>query len=53
MLVILIGAIGGAITEGIIGLFEGAVILAVGYELFRAWIPPRHAEAQPVSAASQ
>lgn len=40
MLVILIGAIGGAITQGIIGLFEGAVILAVGYELFKAWITP-------------
>ena len=40
MLVILIGAIGGAITRGIIGLFEGAVILAVGYELFTAWMAP-------------
>lgn len=38
MLVILIGAIGGAIMEGVIGLFVGAVVLALGYELFMAWL---------------
>ena len=38
MLVILIGAIGGAITAGIIGLFVGAVILAVGYQLLVAFV---------------
>ena len=30
MLVILLGAIGGAVTLGIIGLFVGSVVLAVG-----------------------
>jgi predicted PurR-regulated permease PerM len=40
MLVILIGAIGGAIVEGIMGLFTGAVILALGYELLIAWMAP-------------
>jgi len=40
MLVILIGAIGGAITSGIIGLFLGAVVLALGYELLSAWMAP-------------
>jgi predicted PurR-regulated permease PerM len=40
MLVILIGAIGGAIVEGIMGLFTGAVILALGYEMFIAWLAP-------------
>ncbi|MGI9202832.1 MAG: AI-2E family transporter [Woeseiaceae bacterium] len=40
MLVILLGAIGGAIAEGIPGLFVGAVILAVGYEIFVAWLAP-------------
>jgi predicted PurR-regulated permease PerM len=40
MLVILIGAIGGAITEGIVGLFVGAVVLALGYELFTTWAAP-------------
>lgn len=38
MLVIFMGAIGGFILEGIIGLFVGAVVLAVGYTLFRAWL---------------
>ena len=34
MLVILIGAIGGMIAGGIIGMFVGAVILALAYQLF-------------------
>lgn len=38
MLVILIGAIGGAFTAGIIGLFIGAVVLAVGYQLLIAFL---------------
>ncbi len=38
MLVILIGAIGGMLMSGIIGLFVGAIILALGYELFMAWL---------------
>jgi predicted PurR-regulated permease PerM len=38
MLVILMGAIGGMITSGIVGLFVGAVILALGFTLFQAWI---------------
>ena len=38
MLVILLGAIGGMIMSGIIGLFIGAVILALGYELFMDWL---------------
>ena len=38
MLVILLGALGGFITSGIIGLFVGAVILALGYKLLMAWM---------------
>ncbi len=38
MLVILIGVIGGLVTHGLIGLFIGPVVLAVGYELAVAWI---------------
>lgn len=38
MLVILLGAIGGAISSGIIGLFIGAVVLAVGYKILMAWM---------------
>jgi predicted PurR-regulated permease PerM len=38
MLVIFIGAIGGFLTSGIIGLFVGAIILALGYKLFFLWL---------------
>ena len=38
MLVILLGAVGGMITSGIVGLFIGAVILALGYNLFQVWL---------------
>jgi predicted PurR-regulated permease PerM len=38
MLVILIGAIGGMILMGMIGLFIGAVIFALAYKLFGLWI---------------
>ncbi|WP_144209369.1 AI-2E family transporter [Shewanella donghaensis] len=38
MLVILLGAIGGMILSGIVGLFVGAVILALSYKLFSAWL---------------
>lgn len=45
MLVILLGAIGGMILSGIIGLFVGAVVLAVGYKLFIAWLDQNHSSA--------
>jgi predicted PurR-regulated permease PerM len=38
MLVILLGAIGGLMLSGIIGLFIGAVILAVGYKILMSWM---------------
>ena len=38
MPVILLGAIGGMVVYGLIGLFIGAVVLAVGHELFMAWL---------------
>ncbi len=38
MLVILLGAIGGMILSGIVGLFIGAVVLAFGYEILKAWM---------------
>ena len=38
MLVVFLGAIGGFIARGFIGLFLGAVILSLGYELFLAWV---------------
>ena len=38
MPVILLGALGGMFTAGFIGLFTGAVGLAVGYQLFMLWV---------------
>jgi predicted PurR-regulated permease PerM len=38
MLVIFIGAIGGFVRAGIIGLFVGAVVMAVGHSLFKWWL---------------
>jgi len=50
MLVILIGAIGGAIAMGIVGLFIGAVILSLGYELLVTWMAPDAPEPDPESS---
>ena len=50
MLVILLGAIGGMIMSGIIGLFVGAVVLALSYKLFVTWL---EAEVKEELAASQ
>jgi predicted PurR-regulated permease PerM len=36
--VVFLGAIGGFVVMGIIGLFVGAIVLSVGYKLFLAWI---------------
>ena len=38
MPVILIGAIGGMIMSGIVGLFIGAVVLSIWYKLFTLWM---------------
>jgi predicted PurR-regulated permease PerM len=51
-LVIVIGAIGGMISSGIIGLFVGAVVWAVGYELFIAWVKGSDDEPQPMATQS-
>jgi predicted PurR-regulated permease PerM len=38
MAVVFLGAIGGLLTMGTIGLFVGAIILSIGYKLFLAWL---------------
>lgn len=38
MLVIVVGALGGMMSAGVVGLFVGAVVLAVAYELFASWV---------------
>jgi len=34
---VLLGVLGGTLAHGIVGLFVGPIILAVGWELLMAW----------------
>jgi predicted PurR-regulated permease PerM len=38
MPVVLFGALGGMAAAGILGMFVGAAILAIGYQIFMAWV---------------
>ena len=38
MPVILLGALGGLASAGILGLFVGATLLALGYQIFMSWV---------------
>jgi len=38
MLVVFIGALGGLIQVGLIGMFLGSVIFSLGYQLIRSWL---------------
>jgi predicted PurR-regulated permease PerM len=49
MVVILLGALGGLATSGLLGMFVGATLLALGYQIFMWWVatnpdkaPPEH-----------
>jgi predicted PurR-regulated permease PerM len=48
-LVIFLGAIGGLVAYGIIGLFVGAIVLSLGFKLYEAWLreTPRRPAAKP------
>ena len=50
-LVIFAGAIGGMLSMGIVGLFVGAVVLVLGYELFVTWLEEIGEEESDVSEA--
>ena len=50
MPIILIGALGGMVSAGIVGLFVGAVLLAVGYQLFMDWVAHSDGEAASTPA---
>jgi predicted PurR-regulated permease PerM len=51
MPVILIGALGGMISAGFIGLFIGAVVLAVGYQIFMQWVAEHEEELETMPVA--
>ncbi len=53
MLVILIGALGGMMLFGIIGLFVGAVVVAISYTLFTTWVEEEAAMAETVENNDQ
>ncbi len=50
MPVILLGALGGMAARGMVGLFLGAILLALGYQIFMGWVYAGQAEpdSQPV-----
>ena len=53
MPVILFGALGGVASGGILGMFVGAVALALGYEIFMAWVrKDRPREEEPAAEIS-
>jgi predicted PurR-regulated permease PerM len=54
MPVVLLGALGGLASAGILGMFVGAVVLALGYQIFMAWVAanPEAAAAPLVSPAA-
>jgi predicted PurR-regulated permease PerM len=55
MPVILLGALGGMATTGILGMFLGATLLALGYQVFMWWVannpdsPPDSSEQKPAT----
>lgn len=49
MLVIFIGAIGGFISFGFLGLFFGAVVLVIAYDLLIAWLEEMTAESAKIA----
>ncbi|MNO47554.1 putative inner membrane protein [compost metagenome] len=51
MPVVLIGALGGMVSNGIIGLFIGPVLLAVGYKLFWQWVDEQVPPDTPTQSA--
>jgi predicted PurR-regulated permease PerM len=55
MPVILLGALGGMATAGILGMFVGATLLALGYQIFTGWVAtnPDAPRPHPESGASQ
>jgi predicted PurR-regulated permease PerM len=52
MPVVLLGALGGMVSAGIIGLFLGAVLLAVGYQIFMEWVDEGETDEAAVTQGS-
>ena len=53
MPIILLGALGGMVTAGLVGLFVGGVLLALGYVIFMDWVATGEADdSEPSSVES-
>jgi predicted PurR-regulated permease PerM len=50
--VVFLGAIGGFVAMGIIGLFVGAIMLAIGYRLFLSWLESSGSDQPPAMRES-
>ena len=50
MPVVLLGALGGMATAGILGMFVGATLLTIGYQIFMAWVAGPQADPKPAAA---
>jgi predicted PurR-regulated permease PerM len=50
MPVILLGALGGMAAAGILGMFVGATLLALGYQIFVGWVTAKPPEPPPAQA---
>lgn len=50
MLVILIGALGGMMLQGILGLFIGPVVLALGYQIYTTWVAEGSSDSKTTEA---
>ena len=53
MPVILLGALGGMATGGILGMFVGATLLALGYQVFTGWVADDPGEVATDTAAAK
>lgn len=49
MPIILLGALGGMATAGILGMFVGATLFALGYRLFMGWVAVSHRPPVPIA----
>jgi predicted PurR-regulated permease PerM len=53
MPVILLGALGGMADSGILGMFVGATLLALGYQIFMGWVAANPDGAGPTDGNKQ
>ena len=53
MPVVLLGALGGMATGGILGMFVGATLLALGYQIFMGWVATNPDSTAAVATSDQ